>query len=1031
MKKLFFFLLCFFPLSVFPQVKTVTVTGKVTDARGEVVPFVNVVVKGTTKGTTTDLEGKYTIANIFSTDVLIFSFIGYKTQEVEVGDRTVIDIILEDETVTMQEVVVVGYGIQDKKSAVGSIAQVSGTTLTKAGQSSLSNALTGQISGVYTVQARGEPGNDKASVFIRGRSTWSNSDPMVLVDNVERNYNDIDPNEIESVSVLKDATATAVFGVRGANGVILITTKRGKVGKPTFNFSSELSAKKAILNRHMYDSYTTALLVNEAHSNDNNWHLRFSDDVLEHFRVQDMPYIYPNTDWAKEVMKDFGFTQKYNLNMSAGNRFAKVYTSLSYLSDGDVFKTIKQPDYDPEFRYNRYNYRTNMDFNVTSTTVVSLDVGGYMSFKNEPGNSTPIRIYRPVLTLSPMISPAGYPAEVLEQYPDRVHPEETGYRVANTGVANAQNPLLALNYSGSSSLKANEINTTLRLDQKLDFITKGLSVQARIAFNANSAFRKNFLLDAVSYRLQPDGVWVRYKGQGTGDAEGGQVPIIPSGDAISTPLYKHWYYEASLNYKRLFGKHDVTALFLVNRDRRQSGADFPSYREGLAARVTYNYNMRYLFEFNLGINGSEKFAPTNRYGVFPSYAIGYNLHNEEFFKRLVPFVKTAKIRYTYGEVGSDNAGRWLYVSEYTYGTTNAYGFKPGTASSPGRSIQPLVEGQVANTSARWERAKKENLGFEVGFLKNNVFLLTVDLYNEKRDGILLSRQSLPSWFGITAKEQNLGETKSMGYELELKFTQRVDNGLNYWFRAGYNHNDNRIISRDEPAFTPEYQKQEGKRIGQLFGYTCIGWVQDLDERSAVPQFGSGQFGLGDAVYIDFNGDGIINVNDKVPMAYPDSYPLISYNFSAGIDYKGFDAEVNLQGQTGMSYVMTDAFKFPLHRLGNQYLDYQSDYWRPDNRNSRYPAVRMDANRTNNAIGNTEVMTHSLRDPSFLRVKSAQLGYNFPKRLASRVQMNNVRLYLQGTNLFTWAPDITVGDPEGVENAYPLIATYTLGLQVSF
>jgi TonB-linked SusC/RagA family outer membrane protein len=1029
MKKLIFFLMCFFPLIVLSQERTVT--GRVTDARGEAVPGVNVVIKGTTIGAATNLEGMYRIVVRSSNDVLSFTFIGSRTQEHVVGDRSTINVLLEDETVTMEDVVVVGYGIQTKESAIGSIEQVSGAELEKTSQVSLSNALTGQVPGVYTVQASGRPGMDAATINIRGRSTWGNATPLILVDNVERNFNDIDPREIETISVLKDASATAVFGVRGANGVILITTKRGKAGKPKFSYSSEVTVKEPILNRNMFDSYTTGLLVNEAHSNDNNWHLRFSDEVLEHYRLQDNPYLYPNTDWGKEIVNDYGFAQRHNISMSAGNRFAKVFTSLSYLYDGDIFNTVKQPTYNPEFSYNRYNYRTNMDFNVTSTTVVSLDVGGNVSFTNEPFESRAIRIWRPMWTMGPMTIPVIYPAEALEMYPDPIRPEETGPRIGNTGVFNTTNPYVALNNSGSSVLKGNDFNSTLRLDQNLKFLVPGLSVQARIAFNGRSAFRKNFPYYGVSYLLSADGTWRRFKGQDNADPEGGVVPIIPSGDGVATALYKHWYYEGSVNYKNSFGRHNITGLFLANRDNRQAGAAFPNYAEGLAGRVTYNYDTRYLFEFNIGINGSEKFAPGNRYGVFPSFAVGYNLHHEDYFIVFKPIVNTAKVRYTYGEVGSDNASRWLYISEYVYGSTNAFGFRPGTATSQGRNIQPIVEGQVANTSARWERAIKENLGFEIGFLENDVFLLTVDLYNEKRDGILLSRQSLPSWFGVSAKEQNLGETESKGYEIDLRFTQRRGNGMQYWLRAGYNFNDNRVVIRDEPPYMPEYQKQEGKRIGQQFGYTHIGYIQNLDQRAAAPQFGTGQFGLGDALYIDFNGDGAINVNDKVPVGYPGSYPLASYNFSGGYSYKGFDMDVNFQGAYGLTYYMWDVFKFPLHRLSNHYFDYHADYWSPENRDSRYPAVRMDANRTHNMIGNTELVTNNTRNSAYLRIKTAQIGYRIPANISSLLRLDNARLYLQGTNLYTWAPDVTMGDPEAPENEYPLVRRFTLGLQISF
>lgn len=1021
-----------------------TIKGKVVDFNGEGLPGAHVMLKDSQHGAITDIDGNFTL-DVPPNSVIIVSAIGYITEEFAVDNRTTIQVTLLEDVRQLEEIVVVGYGVQEKESSLASISQVKGEDLKKAGAVSLSNALTGQTPGVFTVQTRGEPGADAASLMIRGKSSWVDNSPLVLVDGVERNYNDIDPNEVESISILKDASATAVFGVKGANGVILITTKRGREGTIRLNYSSEMGLKEPLLRRNMAESYETALIMNEAYKNDGSWNLLIPDETLEHYRLQDMPYIYPNTDWEEVCVRDFGYAQKHNLNFSGGTKFARVFTSLTYLYDGDIYKTIKNPEYDPEFRYNRYNYRTNIDIDVTSSTTLSLDAGGFIGIKNSPNETADIRINRPIFMLGPMEIPPFYPAEALEQYPDRVFPDETGLRYSTTGIMNANNPYNALNNSGFKQAKTTELNTTLKLNQKLDFITKGLSAQAKFAYNHNQAYLKAYNVDDVSYKLLPDGTWKRYKGRADADNEGPKVPIAPGSediivDPVSRAPLQSTYYEASLNYARDFHQHAFTALFLGNRRTWQRDVDYPHYEEGIVGRLTYNYNKRYLLELNMGLNGSEQFAPQHRYGFFPSYAVGWNLHNEKFLKDIVPFVTKAKARYSYGEVGSDQAGnqRWLYRQEFTNGATNPFGYFPGTSSNPGSDLLTIVEGLLANKDAGWETAVKQDLGFELGFFKNSKLGINMDFFQERRDRILLSRLSVPSWTA-DSKQVNLGMSETRGYEFELDYTNEITRDLWYWIKAGYSHSDNRIIERDEPRLKPEYQKMAGKRIDERFGYTTIGYVQDVDERMAAPRYGNGLFGLGDVMYIDFNGDGNIDQMDMVPMAYPGTYPLTSFNFGGGLNYKGFDMDFNFQGATHMSRNFVDAYLWPLHRLGNQFFDYQADYWRPDNRSPRYPALHMDANRTHNNVKDGDNTTTSVRDASYLRLKTAQIGYNFPEKLMKPLKIENLRLYIQGTNLLTWSPDMPMGDPEGTDAGngnitwgyYPIIRRYTLGVELSF
>ncbi len=1041
MRKVLLFFILLFPALIASGQEAITVTGTVSDVDGERIPGVTIIVQGKGTGTVTDIDGNYRISNLSSSDVLVFSFIGFDTREIEVNNQRVIDVVLLSRTEVLEEVVVVGYGVQQKESAVAAISQVSGDDLTKAGTTSLSNALTGRVPGVFTVQSSGQPGADAANIFIRGVSSWTGNQPLVMVDGVEGSFNDIDPNEVETLSVLKDASATAVFGVKGANGVILITTKRGESGKIRVNYTPELSVKNPILRRNMYDSYQTGLLMNEAYKNDGSWNLLLSDEVLEHYRVQDMPYLYPNTDWADIMMRDIGFSQKHNIGIRGGSEYAKVFASLTYLHDGDILNAQKQPDYDPAYKYTRYNYRVNLDFTVTPTTSLALNAGGFLGIRNQPSETNFQRTYRPIMMLGPMKIPYKYGPEVLDLYPDHVYPDETGERLSNTGSINANNPYNAINHSGFRQTKTTGLSTTLVLDQKLDFITKGLSVKGKVAYNHDQGYLKIYNLDPVSYLLNANGEWKRFVGRDEIDAEQAQLPIIPGTETINSGPFRSWYYELAMDYSRGFGDHNLGALFLGNRRTWQNDVAFPHYEEGIVGRITYDYKTKYLAEINLGLNGSEQFAPKNRYGFFPSYAVGWNLHHEKFMEPLQPLINRFKVRYSYGEVGSDRAGsdRWLYTSEYTLGATNPWFFLPGTSTNPGSSVTPIREGQVANINAQWERSIKQDIGFELGFLKNNMFLLTLDFFKEDRDKILLSRLSLPDWFGVAAKQQNLGKTETWGYEAELEYRGGKRGGLSHWVKAGISFSDNKIIERDEPYFKPEYSKMAGKRINQIFGNVSVGFIDDVDERAAVPRYGAGTVGLGDVVYIDFNGDGSIDVLDEVPIGYSGDYPLYFYTLSGGLAYKGFDLDVNFQAASHVSRILVDAFMWPFHRLDNQFFDHHSDYWRPDNRDPAYPVLRMDANRTHNNILDGKPKTISVMDGSYIRLRSVNLGYTIPTTIVQKYNMEQLRVFLQGNNLFTYAPGMPIGDPEGHDSNngrltngfYPLIRKITLGLQLSF
>lgn len=1032
------FFLCL-PLSISGQ-NTIFVKGIVEDQMHERMPGVTVSIPGTNTGTVTDVNGCYSINVPNNTKELMFSFVGYQTLTVPIDGKQLIDVTMKEEAIALDELVVVGYGVQKKESSVAAITQVNGDALLQSSATSVSGALAGQVPGITTIQSSGQPGADNAQILIRGVSSWVSNEPMVMVDGVERNFNDIDPNEIETLSVLKDASATAIFGIRGANGVILITTKRGQKGKVKVNASAEITAKQPIGMETPMSSYQTALVMNEAYKNDNNWGSIIPFEKLEHYRLQDMPYMYPNTNWQKELIKDVAFSQKYNVNISGGTDRARVFASLSYTREGDIIKTKKQPMYDPTYRYDRYNYRFNLDADLTKTTTLSLDAGGYIGIKNSPYETSALFTYRGLATLGPMDIPLYYPASVLEEYPDDTRPDEYGDRLAATGLPNMENPALGFNYSGSRQVKTTNINSNIKLKQDLSFITKGLSATAKVAYNHTVSYNKGYPYNPITYRLREDGSWIRYKGRkGDMDGEAPENPVFPETEVISGGPFRTWYYEISLNYIRTFGKHDVSALLLGQRRQTQTDVDFPRYEEGLVGRITYNYNKRYLTELNLGYNGSEQFSPQKRYGLFPSLALGWNLHHESFFKPLLPIINRAKIRYSYGEVGSDaSTSRWLYTSSYINGN-NGVNYYPGTAGSPGPSRTTIIEELAANENATWEKAIKQDIGIELEFF-NSMFVLNLDFYKERRSQILLTRKSVPDWFGVGMKQQNLGETKTQGYEIDLKFQQTTSGGFYYWLKPSISFSDNRIVERDEPMNKPAYQKEAGKRIFQPFGYQWTGMIQNPDEQMNSLRYGSGLMGLGDSQWVDFNGDGVISELDKVPIGYSTLYPLYNFSLGGGFRYKNFELTFLFQGVTDISKVVIDSYSWPLQRLSNKVFDYQLDAWSPNNRDAQYNAFHFDANRIHNNIDDNTIRATNIYDGSYIRLKTLSLSYAIPKRAVKKMGLNKLQIFIRGNNLFTWSPNYPLADPEASDGGnsnwtswgyYPMLRRVTLGTQIAF
>lgn len=1045
-----------------------TVTGTVTDATtGEALIGVSVVVKGTTVGALTDINGKFSIPVSSMQVNLLVSFIGYAAQDVAVTAGTPVNIAMALELTQIQEVVVIGYGTQKKESVVGAITQVNSKALMQAGETSVTNAIAGKLSGVLTIQQDAEPGSDNAQLFVRGLSSWNGSAPLVLVDGVERDFSNIDPNEIEAISVLKDASATAVFGAKGANGVIVVTTKRGLLGKPKMDFTGTYGIQVATRIPENIDSYTTMSMYNVALMNNGTFTGLIPQSALNEYKNPSTPLNalrYPNVNWFEETTKPFAPVSTANLNITGGTDFAKYFLSFGYQYTGDFFEGEHDGAYDMRYYNHKFNYRINLDFDLTKSTILTLNVGGVLNTKNNPNSSG----WRDLYSTSGARAPAFYPAWVLEMVPDTDYPDATGDRYAYPAGEYTSNPYYTMHSGQFNKELGSTLFTDLILKQNLDFITKGLSVNGKVSLS--SYYRNRQVQASQTFPLyilyfdrigvdvkdnatglgsvaapQPDGKvdqnpWFRYN-----PAEGNEVWSMPPLDVNTSGLqggyYADLYYEISLNYDRSFGKHNVSALGLFNRQQKNSEVNFPYYNEGLVGRATYDYNRKYLFEFNVGYTGSERFAPEKRFGFFPSAALGWVISEEQFFKNSVPWMNRLKLRYSDGMVGSDYAkSRWLYNSSY---------FKDNGGY--------IREDMMPNTKATWERAHKRDLGIEVGLFKN-LITLTVDGFDEYRDQMLLTPKSTTMLIGQTFKEINLGKVKKHGIEAEIEFRKMTSPNFEYFIRGIFGWNENRVIFKDDPAAFPDHMKLAGKPLtemlwaeGGLEGLeingvelTGTGYFTSIDDihNNPAPIDFTKQY-LGDYKYLDYNADGKINTLDK--HAIPGlTYPPITYALSGGFTWKNLTFNMLFSGNQGKYVQFNQAFEIEFIKGDWRVHKSQLDYWTPTNQDAGHATIHFSgtSSQDNLVWGGGEadrgyqtiIKDRYFRNASYLRLKDLYLGYNIKSAMLNNsLGVSNLLVYVSGSNLLTFTPLIE-GDPEATnfqQGFYPQMTTLRGGIKIAF
>ena len=780
------------------QQPTIQAKGRVVDTNGIAIAGAAVTVKGgSAGGTISDAQGAFTL-RVRKGDVLHVSFLGFQAREIAVTDASPLTIRLAEETHQVEDVVVVGYGVQKKESVLGAISQVNNEQLVNSGTTNITNAIAGKLSGVTTIQTGGQPGNNDANIFIRGVSSWNGSTPLVLVDGVERSFADIDPNEVASLSVLKDASATAVFGAKGANGVIIVTTRTGSTGKPKMNISLSYGLDFPTMIPDHIGSAQTAELLNVALKNAQSYGSMIPRSEIEEYarpssRINSIRY--PDNDWFDIAMRRCAQTINANYNVSGGSQRVKYFLSLGYSHEGSIFKDFSEWS-NANFRYDRINYRSNLDFDVTRSTKLSVKVGGVLGIKDTPTDKTVSGMFNMMYSASPMMYPAYYPAWVLEEIPDTDYPDASGGRLSSPRTAYFGNIRTSLSTGEFEQTTDNKLYTDINFEQKLDFITKGLSVKANVSLStyysriSQTATNSNptFYIDWNRYDAGDGNPWI-YSAASEHVYE--NTPYAVTRGAMQNNYYVTFYWEGALNYNRTFGDHTVTALALFNQRENVKGTAFPYHSQGVVGRVTYDYKHKYLFECNLGYTGSEQFSPENRYGFFPSVAIGWVPSQERFWKEAMPWWSKLKIRYSDGLVGSDSGSRWLYFSDYVKG---------------GDSY--IYEGAAANAVAQWEEARKRDLGIEMGWL-NNRLTLNLDLFDEKRTNMLV-KPNVTMLVGTSYKEVNRGSMKKHGIDIELGWADKTPTGFGYNLTAMVSLNENRITNYEDAPYAPEYQKTAGK-----------------------------------------------------------------------------------------------------------------------------------------------------------------------------------------------------------------------------
>lgn len=1000
------------------KVATRKLTGKIMDkGTKETLIGATVWLKGTSVGTTTDVDGNYTITIPGGkTVMLVFRYIGYANIEKEVSPSvTNLVVEMEKDNTVLEEVQIVGYGTQRKESVIGSVSTVNVKSL-KVPSSSISTNLAGQLGGIVSIQRDGSPGSS-AEFWIRGISTFgANKTPLILVDGVERSLDLLDPEEIESFSLLKDATATALYGVRGANGVVLIKTKRGSEGKPKVSIKLEGGMVTPTKVPEMADAVDFAQMYNEGAPG------TYSPEEIEYYRNGTDPDLYPNVNWLKSVFKKQTFNQRVTANVNGGGDIARYFISVGFYHEDGLFETGHGDTYNGNPDFQRYNFRSNIDINLHPTTVLGLTLGGFLTKKRDAADAG--GIWDAAFKLDPNAFPIQY---------------SNGYWGGEKGVTN---PYWQVTRGGYMEDWKSTLNSILSLDQDFSFITEGLKANVKFAFDTE-AWHGN-------KHTQQDDIWHAIRRDANGElvfnsepesSKGGPWFDNKSGGNNAT------YLEASVTYNRLFGKHRVGALLLYNqrvknetyrnsnyKDNISSINSLPYKNQGIAGRLTYDYDSRYFIEGNFGYNGSENFASGHRLGFFPSVAVGWYISNEKFFASLTNVISKLKLKASVGQVGNDKIGggvRFIYLGTVANTGDYVYG---NYSKTKGERVN-----EVANPYVGWEVSTKQNYGLELGLF--NKLEIQGEWYHDVRDHIFVRNGNVPGYVGMTTMPMvNVGKMKSWGFDASLEYHDKIGQ-VNVTGRGTFTYANNEILRNGDALNKYPWMNSVGQKIYQKFGWRAVGLFESQEEIDRSPiQFSEGNHSRlrpGDIKYRDLNGDGVIDDYDKMPVGFCD-VPEITYGFGGAVEWKGFDVSVFFQGTARVSIFEEGAAVVPFSagfKNNNGFLKgVMKDHWTLDNPNpnARYPRTINPKDALDN--NNTKKSSFWVRNASFLRFKNAEIGYTLPKRWTEKMALQSLRLYVSGVNLLTWAPDVKLFDPDlgsGDGKKYPPTRVFNVGLNINF
>ena len=1027
----------------------ITVKGTVKDANPEPLIGATVIVKGNSAlGTVTDFDGNFTLKVPSEAATLVFTYVGMTSREIVVGKQRVINVVLNDNT-QLNEVVVVGYGQQKKASVVGAITQTTGETLQRAaGITDIGAALTGNLPGVITTASSGIPGEEEPQIVIRGASSWNNSAPLVLVDGIERPMSSVDIQSVATISVLKDASATAVYGVKGANGVILITTKRGAEGKAQIGVSANAIMKIPSKLPDKYDSYDALVARNvavehELNLNPESFAYMKPLSFIQNYRNQttvEQRERYPNVDWQDVMFKDYAMSYNANLNVSGGTKFVKYFASVDFMTESDLFKSFPTGrHYDRSISFNRVNVRSNLDFNITKTTVFKVNIAGSNGKQKSPwergyewDNGSSLgwqmsQMWAGVYNISP--------DAFLPQYSDG----SWGYLPGSTNVSNSAQ---TSSIGGVQEITTTRINTDFVLEQKLDFITKGLSFRGMISWD--NVFREDRRGIADLYNdpqlkwIDPETGAVNYKqpyeGYDRFDYTMGNKWSTQGGNVNNWATQRNLNYQLQLNWAREFGKHDVTAMGLFSRQQYGTGSEIPHYRQDWVFRTTYAYADKYFVEYNGAYNGSEQFSKDNRLAFFSSGAVGWMISEEPFMLHLREkhIIDMLKLRASYGEIGDDNIGaRFLYMTQWAYGgrtsldVTPSGGFKAEDTSTGGSPYIFYREATVGNPNVKWETVKKTNIGLDYG-LFGGLFTGALEFFHDKRVDILVSGSKLvPTYFGQSPSVVNLGEVTTKGYEFEIRFNKVLTNGIRLWANASMTHAENKIKKRDDQPLLPSYMKQAGYSIGQTHAYLDKGMMQTYDDIYGSPAHNSSdnQKLPGDYYIVDFDADGVISSNDNVPYGYTGT-PQNTYNATIGFEWKGFSCFAQFYGVTNVTRDVTMiSLSDPM--LANVYD--QGTWWSTDHYNADVLTPRFNSKPT------YYYGTQYLCDGSYIRLKNVEIAYTFTQPWIHKLGVKDLKVFVSGNNLWLWTrmPDdreSNFSSNGGATGAYPTVKRINFGVK---